>query len=77
MPRTLTIPARFCVIGPASTGRQVLKRRWFTDPISAASHAANLMDRDPDTRELYVVEIVRVVRPKEPKSKYDFFDVEA
>lgn len=83
----IEVPSPYCVIGKKlSLARSTGQRTFFADPLRACSHAANLLESDlrsrqdhfgPDERELYVVKIVKVIRPKQPSLQYDFFDVEA
>lgn len=81
----IVYPSPFCVIGATlSPARATGKRTWFDDVDKASSHAANLLlsdmrNRDPivnNTRELFVVQIIKVIRPKQPSAQFDFFDVE-
>lgn len=80
------VPSPYCVVGKSlSLARSTGQRTWFGDPSRACSHAANLLESDLRSRqdnfnggerELYVVKIVKVIRPKQPSLQYDFFDVE-
>ena len=54
---------RFCVIGPEAGMGKTWARTWFVDADEAAQHGGRLVGKS-QSGELYVVQIVRVIRPK-------------
>lgn len=77
--KKVTVPSKYCVIGRKVNPRSNYgDRKWFDDADMACSHAANILlkarqDGDINTTEMYVVQIVRIVKPIDPK--YEFVEV--
>lgn len=56
-----TYTSKFCVIGDKQSNCYTINRNWFWHVEQAEAHAEELMRRSPGCKELFVVEIRRVV----------------